>query len=210
MKWAQCVLLILLLTTASLMAKGYTSWGIGPHISLNVPDQSTARYYANKDAALGVGFNCVVNFDLGKAGMISYNPVFDVWFRVDSWDYEIGGHYLKESPIREVKLSDWAVNFNLFEARYYPPLSKKVKPYIGLGLASVSIYSYDEEIYTFGRNDPLYSDGDVNAGIGANIYIGASLTTKKQHTPFFELRGSGSKSAPNTFKMVLGIHFNKK
>lgn len=213
MKWAPCILLILLLSISSLSAKGYKNWGIGPHISFNVPDQSTARYYTNKDAALGLGLNGVVNFDLGKAGMLSYNPVFDIWFRVDSWEYKDKNQMLTDFSgkyVREVKLVDWAINFNLFEARYYPPITKKIKPYVGLGLFSVSIYSYKEEIYAFNMNDPLFYDEKIDAGIGANIYIGTTLNTKSTHTPFFELRGSGSKSAPNTFKMLLGIHFNKK
>lgn len=208
MKWA--MLFVIALTTSPLLAKGYTSWGIGPQISFNVPNKSRGTHYANPHPSFGAGLNGVVHFSLGKAGQISYNPVFDAWFRVDDWDYDGPIHpFVNGTAVHNVRLVDWAINFNLFEARYYPPISKKIKPYVGLGLASISIYSYKEDINTVNNADLFYNT-DTDAGIGANIYVGASFELNQRVTPFFELRGSGSKSAPNTFKMSVGIHFNKK
>lgn len=209
MKWALFTLFTLFITFSNAMGKGYTNWGIGPQVSFNVPDNSPGTYYANPDPALGLGVNGVVHFSLGNGGTISYNPVFDVWFRVDSWDYNASEYpTVKGAAVHNVKLVDWALNFNLFEARYYPPIKAKIKPYVGIGLASISIYSYSEDVNGAGDSHIHYGE-DIDAGLGANIYVGAALELNKKHTPFFEFRGSGSNSAPNTFKMSIGLHINK-
>jgi hypothetical protein len=176
--------------------KGYQGWGMGGGLSFVVPDNGWGVHFVNQNAAIGAEFKVAARFSLGKGGKLHYAPTVGWWGRLDSWGDEAQHNY--------VDLYDWELNFNISDVRYFPPVPKDfaVKPYVGLGLLSFTIYKYKEEIgsqYDWVNSYDYYNgwyidnrDGyyyeNTSFHVAQTFTIGAEFELKSSMRPYTEFK----------------------
>ena len=196
------LLVIVTLGAAKSGGKGYEGWALGGGVSLVVPKAGAGIWFVNQNLGPGLEFKGVARIGLGKGGKIDIMPNLTFWGRWDTWGNEAQKNY--------VSLYDWELNINITDFRYLPPVPDDfaIKPYVGFGLLSFSIYQYKEEIgenYSwdgyywapgedynwwwneYGRHGS-YFERSTNFKVSQTFMVGADFELKGKFWPYVEFK----------------------
>lgn len=149
-------------------------------------------------AAFGFGGHADIGLDLPIPLTLRYVPGIEMWVS--------GGEE------HNLEWHDREINFNLFDARYYPPLPDRlpIKPYAGIGFPlSIYWYSYEyQELYvtpTWETATRVKTADESDFGIGASVIGGTEFKVSDKLVPFAEMKLK--LGSPLVFKLTGGLTF---
>jgi hypothetical protein len=179
MKKALCltVLALCLLTArAGAALPGYAYSGFGFQLGFIISDDTGPADIAGDMSGHGD-----IAFGLGPIGEIHYYPRIGVWFTGDEDSHNFDHFYA-------------SVHFDLFDAKYYPPIPEqvKVRPYFGMSpmlCLDIERSEYGTWVTTPVPHWDVDSRSDADADVGFNIFGGADFLLSSRFWLFTEMRG---------------------